>query len=163
METNDLTCPACQVPLSRLVTPDGALWRCETCSGMAANLAVVRKRLSAEIVREFWLKATAESVPSNRKCPSCAQRLSEFTACVNEQRIRLDLCRPCQLMWFDKNELGAFPRVEKVERSDAQLDYAAAAMALDMQADSGQGRDESLANLCVQALIVIIRLILLRS
>jgi Zn-finger nucleic acid-binding protein len=143
MGMNDLMCPACQVPLSRAVTPEGALWRCETCSGLAANLAV--------------------SVPSSRKCPSCAQRLSEFTECVNDRRIRLDLCRSCQLMWFDKNELEAFPRGEKVERPDAQLDYAPAAMGLDMQADSGEGRDESFGNLCVQALIVIIRLILLRS
>jgi Zn-finger nucleic acid-binding protein len=163
MAMNDLMCPACQVPLSRAVTPEGALWRCETCSGLAANLAVVRRHLSAEAVREFWLKATTESTPSSRKCPSCAQRLSEFTECVNDRRIRLDLCRSCQLMWFDKNELEAFPRGEKVERPDAQLDYASAAMGLDMQADSGEGRDESFGNLCVQALIVIIRLILLRS
>jgi Zn-finger nucleic acid-binding protein len=40
--------------------------------------------------------------------------LKEFTVSRDNRQIHLDLCRTCQLMWFDKNELEAFPRAKKL-------------------------------------------------
>ena len=163
MKASDLTCPACRTQLILLATAEGALWKCETCSGMAANLAVVRKRISDKTVREFWLKATTESVPSNRQCPCCAQKLNEFTAGTGEQWFHLDLCKTCQLMWFDRNELEAFPREQKANFRDARLDFAVPAVGFDTQFDREAGRDASFANLCIDILSIIIRLLVFRG
>ena len=55
---NELTCPKCETLLKRIMTEKGMLWLCETCAGLAVNVAVLRKYLNAEMAREFWLKAT---------------------------------------------------------------------------------------------------------
>ncbi|NQV31217.1 MAG: zf-TFIIB domain-containing protein [Phycisphaeraceae bacterium] len=75
---------------------------------MAANLAVLRKLLGQDVALNFWRKAMS-STPANRPCPSCTQPLSVFTCDVDHNAIELDLCKRCQIFWFDKGELEAFP------------------------------------------------------
>ena len=145
------------------VTPEGALWRCETCAGAAANVAVLRKYLSAEIVKEFWLKATTESVPSNRKCPSCAQMLKEFTVGKYNRKVRLDLCKGCQLIWFDRNELEMFSGVGKGRRPDTKRDPSIPKVAFETPFDNAREPAENIAGLCLEALCIVIRLLVLRS
>jgi Zn-finger nucleic acid-binding protein len=145
------------------VTPEGAFWRCATCSGMAANIAVLRKSLGAETVRQFWLKATTESMPSIRKCPSCAQMLREFAADLDAQRIHLDLCKGCQLMWFDRNELEAFPKAEKSSGRDAPWSFAIPTASFENQFEDEGGPADNYANFIMDILCLIIRLILFRS
>ena len=145
------------------VTPEGAFWKCATCSGMAANLAVLRKSLGAETVRQFWLKATKESTPSIRKCPSCAQRLREFATDLNAQRIRLDLCRGCQFMWFDRNELEAFPKAEKSSGRDTAWSFAIPTAGFQNQFLHEGESAEKYSSIIVEILSLIIRLILFRS
>ncbi len=79
------------------------------CSGVAANLTVLRKHLAEDVVRDFWRKAVDASTPSGNKCPSCSRPFREFVVRHEDRSLRLDLCRQCQLMWFDRGELEAFP------------------------------------------------------
>ena len=143
------------------MTPEGALWKCETCAGAAANVAVLRRYLSAEIVKEFWLKATTEGVPSNRKCPSCAQRLKEFTVGEYNRKVRLDLCKGCQLIWFDRNELEMFPRAEK-DRPDRKHHIAAPKAGIETPFVYENETVGGMAYLCLEALCEAIRLFLFR-
>ena len=145
------------------MTPGGALWRCETCAGAAANVAVLRKYLCAEIVREFWLKATNEGVPSNSKCPSCAQMLKEFTAGEYNRAARLDLCKACQLIWFDRNELEMFLGAEKERHREIRRDVPIPRVAFEAPFDDEPRPAENIAGLCVHALCVVIRLLVFRS
>jgi len=80
-----------------------------------ANLAVLRQYLRNDVVRGFWRKAIAASATTDKKCPSCRQSLRAFTTQRNGQNINLDVCRHCQLVWFDKGELDAFPKT-KIEQ-----------------------------------------------
>jgi Zn-finger nucleic acid-binding protein len=113
-----MLCPRCGKPLHLEKHLHGGLWRCPKCSGVAANLAVLRRHLEEEVARDFWRRAGQASVPSTRRCPSCSRTLREFVATHEQQSLRLDLCRPCQLMWFDPGELEAFPESKKPESSE---------------------------------------------
>jgi Zn-finger nucleic acid-binding protein len=113
-----MICPRCGKPLDLEKHLHGGLWRCPQCHGVAANLAVLRRHLEEEVATDFWRKAGQASVPSTRRCPSCSQPLREFVATHEEQSLRLDLCRPCQLMWFDPGELEVFPESKKVTPSE---------------------------------------------
>ena len=65
-------------------------------------------------------------MPSRRHCPSCSQPLREFVATHEKQSLRLDLCRPCQLMWFDRGELEVFPKAKTVRPSEIDEQIALA-------------------------------------
>jgi Zn-finger nucleic acid-binding protein len=90
--------------------PHGAIWVCEKCAGAAANLAVLRKRLKAGLVSDFWRKVLADSVPSQRPCPSCGESMRGFQVSLDGHPVNLDLCKKCEFVWFDKGELEALPK-----------------------------------------------------
>ena len=136
------------------------LWKCEVCSGVAANLAVLRKYLQDDTVRRLWLEAITASTLSNRKCPSCSQMLKEFTVSRDNHRIHLDLCRTCQLIWFDKNEIEAFPRVEKLHSPDIDENLALAKIRLEAELESDQSSAENIIAQGIDILFLIIRLFL---
>jgi len=156
-----LTCPKCETSLNPTVTAEDMFWKCETCSGGAVNVAVLRKYLGAKVVREFWYKATSDSVPSDRKCPSCGQMLNEFTVGEYNRKVQLDLCKRCQLIWFDRNELEMFPGAEKV-RPDTKRYVATPKAGLEAPFDYESEPTGSIAGLCLEALCVAIRLFLFR-
>jgi len=103
-----MLCPKCKIDLQKEKCLKGALWQCPQCRGVAANLAVLRKLLGQEVALRFWREARA-STPSHKPCPSCSQPLSAFTTPVDQATVTLDLCKRCQIIWFDKDELEAFP------------------------------------------------------
>jgi len=64
------------------------------------------------------------------------------------------------MMWFDKNELEAFPRAEKLHRPDMNENLALAKIGLEAELESEQ---RSAANIIAQGmdiLFIIIRLFL---
>ena len=156
---SNLTCPKCETVLKQTMTEKGMLWLCETCAGLAVNVAVLRKCLDTKIVREFWLKATNESQLSERKCPSCMQKLKEFTVGEYNRQVRLDLCRMCQLIWFDRNELEMFPDVKK-ERPDTKRHVASPRAGIDTPFIYENEAVGGIAYLCLEALCETIRLFL---
>jgi len=121
VQLQPLLCPRCGKPLNLERHVRGGLWRCPQCSGVAANLAVLRRHLEEDVARDFWRRAGQASLPSKRHCPSCSKPLREFVAQHEQQSLHLDLCRPCQLMWFDRGELEAFPKPQRKEQP-SQID-----------------------------------------
>jgi len=128
---------------------------------VAVNVAVLRKCLSVKIVREFWLKATNESEPSNRKCPSCEQVLKAFTVGQYNRKVQLDLCKQCQLIWFDRNELQMFPEAEDV-RPDTNKYVAIPKAGIETPFVYENETVGGIAYLCLEALCETIRWFLLR-
>jgi Zn-finger nucleic acid-binding protein len=128
MQLQPMLCPRCGKPLDLEKHAHGGLWRCPQCSGVAANLTVLRRQLEEDVVRDFWRKAADAGAPSERKCPSCSRPLREFVARHEDQSLRLDLCKQCQLMWFDPGELETFPKVQRVQPADVDRQIALAQM-----------------------------------
>ena len=139
---------------------EGSLWKCQACSGVAANVAVLRQYLKDDTVRRIWLEAITVSTLSNRKCPCCVQMMKEFTVSRENRRIDLDLCRTCQLIWFDNDELEAFPRARKLHRPDMNENIAIAKIGLEAELESEQNSPENIISMGMDILFIIIRLFL---
>jgi len=107
-----LICPKCEVSLKIKQIPQSGIWQCELCHGTMATVAVLRKYLGNDIVKRFWLKAITDSATTDKKCPSCRQPLNMFKVEHNEKKIILDICRRCQIIWFDAGELESFPKTK---------------------------------------------------
>lgn len=155
-----MICPKCKSSLNPTRVADGLLWKCETCSGAAVNMAVLRKYLKSDAVKELWRTAVVEGTPSDRRCPSCGHALREFEAGRDNRRISLNLCKTCQLMWFDKNELEAFPRAEKLNRLDMNENLALAKIELEAELEDEQRSAENIIGQVVDILFLVIRLFL---
>ena len=155
-----MICPKCETLLSPMRVAEGSLWKCQACSGVAANVAVLRQYLKDDTVRRIWLEAITVSTLSNRKCPCCVQMMKEFTVSRENRRIDLDLCRTCQLIWFDNDELEAFPRARKLHRPDMNENIAIAKIGLEAELESEQNSPENIISMGMDILFIIIRLFL---
>lgn len=155
-----MICPKCKTSLRPTRVAEGSLWKCEVCSGVAVNVSVLRKHLKGDTVRKLWLKAITASTPSDRKCPCCIRMLKAFTVSRDNRQIHLDLCRTCQLMWFDKNELEAFPRVQKLHSPDMDENLALAKIGLEAELESDRSSAENIIAHGMEILFLIIRLFL---
>ena len=124
-----MLCPDCHAKLKLDPAPVGALWACARCGGMAVNLAVLRKYLQKDIVKTFWRRMHTGQ-PCQRSCPSCRQALRTFSVTVEDLPIHLDLCKVCQLIWFDKGEFGILPPALQVLPEDALSPAAKEKLAL---------------------------------
>jgi Zn-finger nucleic acid-binding protein len=158
---NDMICPACQKPLKPKQVPNAMIiWGCDSCYGAAANISVLRKYLAGNIVKEFWITAIDQSAQSDRKCPCCTQPLSEFSTSRGERRISLDLCKKCQLIWFDKDELEAFPKTKAETASDIERQLALARIECGEDSEiESEGPEGMISNICF-ACFNILRLLL---
>lgn len=156
----NLICPVCKTSLQPKKTPKGALWRCQNCSGVAVNLAVLRNYLNEDIVKEFWLKTITDSKPSDRRCPCCVQMLKEFTTSKDNQQISLDLCQNCQLLWFDKDELEAFPKADSVPPCEISQNSASASVRLEAELEAQLENQEKLLENIPAMSITILRIII---
>ena len=155
-----MICPKCKMTLSPTRVTEGLLWKCEACSGVAANMAVLRKYLKSDAVMGLWRTAAVESTLSERMCPGCGHALREFAANRDNRRISLDLCKTCQMMWFDKDELEAFPRARKLHRPDMNENIAIAKIGLEAELESEQNSPENIISMGMDILFIIIRLFL---
>jgi len=163
MLMQSMLCPRCGKPLTLEKRLHGGLWRCARCSGVAANLAVLRRHLEEEVARDFWRKATQVSVPSARRCPSCSKPLREFVAQHEKQSLHLDLCRPCQLMWFDRGELETFPESKRVTPSEIDRQIALAQIQAESMMGEGMADEEMnkfayYVDVGLQVILVLLRL-----
>lgn len=110
-ETTPDLCSMCQRPLVRTEQHPGVIWCCPECGGRAVGLGLLRKRVPARVVNALWQDAlqARSSVSRPRPCPLCTQAMREVTAPDMSPPVHLDVCLPCQMIWFDGGEEGALP------------------------------------------------------
>ena len=99
-----LLCPDCRTTLQERKLDPGAAWICKRCKGLSLNLAVLRTQVRAEVARAIWIAAVKEGTPSARRCPSCSQCF-EAIRVGTSPTVEIDVCKFCQLLWFDLHEL----------------------------------------------------------
>ena len=87
--------------------------------------------------------------------------LKEFTVGEYNRKVKLDLCKMCQLIWFDRNELEMFPRAEKVG-PDTKRYIATPEEGIETPFVYENETVGGMAYLCLEALCETIRLFLFR-
>ncbi len=81
----------------------GTVWTCPGCNGRAEALAVLRRVTPAAFVQAVWTAARAPR--DTRPCPFCRKPMAE----IRVEGLVLDLCPPCQFVWFDPGERAQAP------------------------------------------------------
>ena len=111
-----MKCPGCGRTLGRRPFRDRIRFSCGTCGGSLVAVGVLRSLCrSQEFVNRLWKSsATAPSAPG-KKCPCCNQTMRRcFLAGDNgDVTLELDLCRSCQMVWFDPGELSQVALTEE--------------------------------------------------
>jgi membrane associated rhomboid family serine protease/Zn-finger nucleic acid-binding protein len=105
-----LPCPRCSLRLKAVRSAAGISWGCPRCGGAAVAMPVLRSKIVAEALRRVW-GAAVESPAGDLRCPSCSRAMLRRAPAIDGGDIALDLCRPCQLVWFDPGEIERLPRV----------------------------------------------------
>jgi membrane associated rhomboid family serine protease/Zn-finger nucleic acid-binding protein len=110
-DTKPLQCPRCDANLIRQKTPAGFRYVCESCGGVAANLPILQhERVSDEYLKTLWKAIRGEDMARQRRCPHCSRLMAEIKTATPSGEILLDICQPCQSIWFDTDELEKLPR-----------------------------------------------------
>jgi membrane associated rhomboid family serine protease len=76
-----------------------------------ADLRSLRWTGAGAFVRRLWGLAVKDAASSTRECPGCGAGMAEvptIAAPGSPGAVRLDVCRSCQLVWFDPQEYDAW-------------------------------------------------------
>lgn len=103
-----MICPQCQAELLRAPTAKGLLWTCRACGGRGATLPVLRTGVVAPYLNRLW-QAAREGEGGSRVCPACRAPMVRVAMPDGARHLDLDVCRTCQLVWFDGREHEALP------------------------------------------------------
>lgn len=138
-------CPDCSTPLERRADDEGVFWRCPRCGGRAVGLGPLKTACDVTLVARLWAAAHG-SVPDGRPCPGCGDPMRKVTI-PNAQLPTVDVCRVCQLVWFDPNEYEAFPANRDLPRPATPLEpdvaqEARAAFAIEQVKVMAEHRDQ---------------------
>lgn len=102
-------CPSCKADLSRTEGEQGIVWLCVKCKGRAINIALLRKLVERTHFNRVWQTALENPQRSERKCPACRKSMVEAPVTPPPNPLILDVCKPCQFVWFDAAEFERMP------------------------------------------------------
>ena len=106
----ELTCPRCGAALAKSPYNGRIGFACPEGHGIAMTLGAVRALCgSRELVNLLWHKSGAEEAEEGAPCPVCGKPMRKVTLDVEGKALELDICRRCQEVWFDPNELETLP------------------------------------------------------
>ena len=113
----DFTCPTCHISLEAQKLEDIRLWKCSSCHGFAISLPIVRKSMQSKTFKKMWQQLFSGEFKQGRPCPGCKKSLCVVEADGKDSVLEIDVCRTCQILWFDEKEYADLPKVApKVEQ-----------------------------------------------
>jgi Zn-finger nucleic acid-binding protein len=149
-----LRCPRCRVDLAIEKRGHARFDRCPRCRGVAVNLALLRRFAPPERLRNLWLNLSAGRAAD--PCPSCDRPLLAAPVDCGGRDVEIEVCRPCQLLWFDAEKLAEFspsrqaPAAPKHELSPAAAEALALAMnSAERLGDQAEDQAQFVANLLI--------------
>ncbi|HET6333519.1 MAG TPA: zf-TFIIB domain-containing protein [Polyangiales bacterium] len=125
-------CPECRTPLAQKQVGPGSVWACGSCAGVCANLAVLRQHAPEPLVQQLWASARDRGSGAERPCPSCSNPLRTFELDAKGDRVQLDGCVRCLMLWFDGRELEQIG-VQLPERSAQRQEVRTAQALMDSE------------------------------
>jgi Zn-finger nucleic acid-binding protein len=134
-------CPSCGTALVLTHEGDFDSWACPGGHGCAATQTESYERLQEDELHHLWqLARQASATAAARRCPICEAGMVSIEVGVDDDEIEegaegdgpdqgpvwLDVCLPCELLWFDAGELNSFPADQPdPEPTQAELDGVA--------------------------------------
>ena len=112
----EMKCPECGGSLERRFFKDKISFSCRTCGGSLVAVGVLRSLCrSKEFVNSLWKISASAPLAPGKKCPCCNQpmRRCTLTSDTGATALDLDLCRSCQMVWFDPGELSQIALTEE--------------------------------------------------
>lgn len=103
-----LRCPHCQERLASERGPAGVQWTCSNCRGEGLTVPVLRRAVAAGAVHALW-RSAQDAPASPRPCAACRRPMHLVTLATAEGDLHLDVCRTCQFVWFDADEMARLP------------------------------------------------------
>ena len=129
---SELTCPRCGAALEKSAYNGRIGFVCPEKHGIAMTLGAVRALCgSRELVNLLWHKSGEPNSAGNAPCPVCGKLMSKVTLDVEGNPLELDICRRCQEVWFDPNELEMLPPPPVVPEPEELPQPAREALALE--------------------------------
>lgn len=105
-------CPRCGGSLARVQNEHGVHFACPRCQGRVVGLGVLHRTALADAVHALW-RATAEHPRStDTLCPVCHKAMLAAPVPAGADPLEVDVCRRCQMVWFDVGEQEALPLAE---------------------------------------------------
>ena len=133
-----------------MLTHTGELdtWVCPMSHGLAMTLTESYGRLQEDEIGSLWQLARAAESVGQRHCPMCDRAMVAIDVGYDDDEVAegragdgadlgsawLDVCEPCQLIWFDAGELEHFP----LDRPNAQPTEAELSAVERIRSDFGQ-------------------------
>jgi Zn-finger nucleic acid-binding protein len=99
-----LPCPVCTTPLKPAELAGRRMSVCDSCRGRLINAAVAKSLVGKEFVRVAFVDSGIQS--NGRLCPSCSKPMVISTLRTSLTEVELDICKSCQVLWFDQGELS---------------------------------------------------------
>lgn len=71
-----------------------------------ATIATLRKGIQHDCLQGAWNRTVGSDRKGLHRCPEC----STLMCAIPTDGPEIDLCRLCQMIWFDADELGQLPK-----------------------------------------------------
>lgn len=100
-----MLCPHCLNPLKLLKNPLSAIG-CSRCGGKWLSFKVFQDRVGNDKEFQDLLYVAHQATEKGKTCPSCKKSMKPLR--TSQNRTPLDVCFPCQHIWFDFAEYENF-------------------------------------------------------
>ena len=84
------------------------------------SLPTVRKGMKPKAFKKIWKQLYSGEAETGRPCPGCKKPLSVVEADGEGSELMIDLCRSCQILWFDDKEFSGLPEPEEVPKIEPE-------------------------------------------
>lgn len=102
------SCPSCSTRLQTRPLGQARSLACPRCGGRAVTLPALRRVARPDRVAAIWSATHGQREAAGAPCPTCARAMN-LVSIDEGAPLWLDVCRPCQQVWFDGGELERLP------------------------------------------------------
>ncbi|MBO5308768.1 MAG: rhomboid family intramembrane serine protease [Lentisphaeria bacterium] len=116
---NAMTCPRCGGELKRSDYGGKICFRCSAGHGVCMTVSGLRSLCgNAGFANTLWMLANQQDEYADAPCPVCGKKMKKIHLPLAEGSLELDVCCPCQTIWFDPHELEALPLPQPVPQDE---------------------------------------------
>jgi membrane associated rhomboid family serine protease/Zn-finger nucleic acid-binding protein len=115
-------CPNCQSELIRKLAPNGVFWECAQCGGRDMGMGLLRQSIDGKVAAAIWAQTCATPNRPGKPCAVCSRAMLEVEIQVENNPMKLDVCRTCEFVWFDSGKFELIPPFSPRPRPLGQLD-----------------------------------------